>query len=67
MGDLRPLPADVIAGLQNEIGLVLQEAMHEAEIVDPEQARVYAAWLAWGPPPRETRHNPAPSGDGGWR
>ena len=67
MGDLRPLPADVIAGLQNEIGLALQEAMHEAEIADPEQARVYAAWLAWGPPPRETRYNRAPSGDGGWR
>ena len=67
LGDLRPLPAAAVAGLQNEIGLALLEAMHEAEISDPEQARVYAAWLAWGPPPRETRYNRAPSGDGGWR
>ena len=67
MGDFRPLPADVLAELQNEIGLVLLEAMHEAEIADPERARVYAAWLSWAPPPREMRYNPAPVGDGGWR
>ena len=67
MTDLRPLPAAALAGLQNEIGLVLLEAMHEAEICDPERARVYAAWLSWGPPPRETRYNRAGGGDGGWR
>jgi hypothetical protein len=67
LGDLRPLPAAVLTGLQNEIGLALLEAMHEAELVDPEQARVYAVWLAWGPPPCETRYNPAPVGGGGWR
>lgn len=62
-----PLPADALRGLQNEIGLVLQEAMHEAELSDPEQARVYAAWLSWAPSPHETRYNPPRVGDGGWR
>ena len=64
---MEPLPAPALRDLQNEIGLALLEAMHEAEIADPEQARVYAAWLAWAPPPRETRYNRAPVGDGGWR
>ena len=64
---MEPLPAPALRDLQNEIGLALLEAMHEAAIADPEQARVYAAWLAWGPPPRETRYNRAPVGDGWWR
>lgn len=64
---VEPLPANALRGLQNEVGLVLMEAMHEAEIVDPERTRVYAAWLSWAPPPRETMYNPAPAGDGGWR
>ena len=64
---VEPLPAPALRDLQNEIGLALLEAMHEAEIADPEQARVYAVWLAWGPPPRETRYNRAPAGGGGWR
>jgi hypothetical protein len=64
---MAPLPDAVLRDLQNEIGLALLEAMHEAELCDPDRARIYAAWLSWGPPPRETRYNPAPAGDGGWR
>ena len=63
---MEPLPAPALRDLQNEIGLALLEAMHEAEIADPEQARVYAAWLAWGPPPRETRYHPPRLAAGGW-
>ncbi len=64
---MAPLPNAALRDLQNEIGLALLEAMHEAELCDPDRARVYAAWLSWGPPPRETRYNRAPAGDGGWR
>ena len=64
---MRPLPHHVLLGLQNEIGLTLLEAMHEAELVDPDLARVYAQWLSWGPPPKETRYNRHTNNDGGWR
>ncbi len=65
---MRPLPPKTVSDLQNEIGLALLEAMHEAELTDPDLARTYRDWLSWGPPPKETRYNQLSShNNGGWR
>lgn len=64
---IRPLPPKTVSDLQNEIGLALLEAMHEAELTDPERAMVYRDWLSWGPPPIETRYNRHTNNEGGWR
>ncbi len=64
---MKPLPPHALHYLQNEIGLELLEAMHEAELTDPDLARTYAVWLSWGPPPKETRYNRPLPRDGGWQ
>lgn len=64
---MKPLPSHALHILYNEIALELLEAMHEAELTDPDLARIYRVWLSWGPPPKETRYNRRSPNDGGWQ
>jgi len=62
-----PIPTHALQTLYNEIALELLEAMHEAELTDPDLARTYRDWLSWGPPPHETRYNRHTNNNGGWQ
>ena len=64
---MRPLPTEALHTLYNEIAFELLEAMHEAELTDPDLARTYRVWLSWGPQPKETRYNRRAPNNGGWQ